>query len=352
MIKIAFTGDIMLARRVGIFLNDNPEARVLSYDVSQILEQHNFVVGNLECPISIKSKKISFNSFKAHPKSLSQIKLFNFLSLANNHIFDCGKSGSLETMDHLLRNDFKYAGLLSQENEKYYSTIEIENKSFSFFSCTTSDCIKDDDKTKFPKVVQAEDNKILDQISELKSSSDYIIVLIHGGDEMIPIPNPKYRELCESYIDNGAHVVISNHPHVLGGLHVYKNKHIFYSLGDFIFDGESYMRRRGAILSLSFIENNVSYSLYPTTIKENLIVKVSNQDIKLYTKLNFKKYSNLLQKQKIDKSTFKKFYIKHLFLFQIDRMFYIIKNKGIKVLIIFILKKTVLIPHYFKKLLR
>ena len=69
---------------------------------------------------------------------------------------------------------------------------------------------------------------------------------------MIPYPEPSFRDLCKNYIDAGANVVITHHPHVLGCMEKYKTGHIFYSLGDFIFDGLSNFRRQGGILKLNF----------------------------------------------------------------------------------------------------
>jgi poly-gamma-glutamate synthesis protein (capsule biosynthesis protein) len=38
-------------------------------------------------------------------------------------------------------------------------------------------------------------------------------------------------------IDSGADAVIGGHPHVTQNIEIYKGKTIFYSLGNFIFDG-------------------------------------------------------------------------------------------------------------------
>ena len=38
-------------------------------------------------------------------------------------------------------------------------------------------------------------------------------------------------------IDSGADLVVGGHPHVTQNIEIYKNKAIFYSLGNFIFNG-------------------------------------------------------------------------------------------------------------------
>ena len=42
--------------------------------------------------------------------------------------------------------------------------------------------------------------------------------------------------MAKQYIDAGADLVIGSHPHVLQGISYYKEKPIFYSLGNFIFN--------------------------------------------------------------------------------------------------------------------
>jgi len=42
--------------------------------------------------------------------------------------------------------------------------------------------------------------------------------------------------LAHQFIDQGADLIVGTHPHVVQEVEIYKNKLIFYSLGNFIFD--------------------------------------------------------------------------------------------------------------------
>jgi poly-gamma-glutamate synthesis protein (capsule biosynthesis protein) len=44
------------------------------------------------------------------------------------------------------------------------------------------------------------------------------------------------KDLAHKFIDAGADLIIGSHPHVVQEVGLYKNKLIFYSLGNFIFD--------------------------------------------------------------------------------------------------------------------
>lgn len=349
MIKIAFTGDIMLARRVGDTLKNNPEFKILDDDLEQFLVNHDFVVGNLECAVSVHANKLKRIGFKANPNALQQLSSFNLFSFANNHIFDCGKQGAIDTIQYVLKNNQNLTGFFN-EVDNYFFATKIKNKTFTFLSCAVAECIKDPDIKEYPKVQEAENPHILCQIKTAKDISNYVIVLVHGGDEMIPFPNPNFRNLCESFIDCGADVVITHHPHVLGGVHCYKNKFIFYSLGDFIFDGESCLRRRGLILSMSFHENRIFYQILPTQIRNNLSVGLPNYKIKSIIERKWLKVSTVLQLDEKYNSKYKTRYIKSLLIFQFDRLFFLLKTKGILYLLKFVLKRIELLPLHLKKI--
>ena len=76
-------------------------------------------------------------------------------------------------------------------------------------------------------------------IKKEKISSDFVIVVFHGGNEYCPIPNPdtveRYRFIC----DMGADAVIGGHTHCPQGYEIYEGKPIVYSMGNFLFKSSS-----------------------------------------------------------------------------------------------------------------
>lgn len=84
--------------------------------------------------------------------------------------------------------------------------------------------------------------RISQSISEAKRQADYVLVSIHshemeGGDKAQPAKFLK--DFAHTCIDIGADAVVGHGPHILRGIEVYKNKPIFYSLGNFIFQNET-----------------------------------------------------------------------------------------------------------------
>ena len=62
-----------------------------------------------------------------------------------------------------------------------------------------------------------------------------MVVYTHWGEEYVPATDFEKR-LAHNLIDGGAEIVIGSHPHVVQEHEVYNGKHIYYSLGNLIFD--------------------------------------------------------------------------------------------------------------------
>ena len=95
---------------------------------------------------------------------------------------------------------------------------------------------------------KSDEAEIITWIKEAKAMSDYVLVSIHCHED----PSGGYssngqreqtpeflRNFSKKILDNGADVVAGHGPHVLRGMEIYKNKPIFYSLGNFIFQNDT-----------------------------------------------------------------------------------------------------------------
>lgn len=74
-------------------------------------------------------------------------------------------------------------------------------------------------------------------IYEASLQADYIMVSLHSheiGETEKEEPADFAQEFARYCIDNGANAVVGHGPHLLRPIEIYKNRPIFYSLGDFI----------------------------------------------------------------------------------------------------------------------
>lgn len=99
-----------------------------------------------------------------------------------------------------------------------------------------------EDEGKRTKPAERDLERILKSISEAKRQADYVIVSIHSHEmegEDKSRPAEFIKEFSRTCIDHGAHAVIGHGPHILRGIEIYKERPIFYSLGNFIFQNDT-----------------------------------------------------------------------------------------------------------------
>jgi len=99
--------------------------------------------------------------------------------------------------------------------------------------------IGDEVKVEF-KVNKRDEEGNLRAIRDAKRMADYVIFSLHAHESYMNIekPAPFIEEFARKCIDEGADIFIGHGPHVLRGIEIYKNKPIFYSLGNFIFQND------------------------------------------------------------------------------------------------------------------
>ncbi len=99
------------------------------------------------------------------------------------------------------------------------------------------------EQTKYHALLHEKDMQRLERaIYEAQSQADYILVSIHGHEltgTAKENPAEFLVEFAHRAIDMGAHAVLGHGPHLLRPLEIYKNRPIFYSLGDFMLHNES-----------------------------------------------------------------------------------------------------------------
>jgi poly-gamma-glutamate synthesis protein (capsule biosynthesis protein) len=96
----------------------------------------------------------------------------------------------------------------------------------------------DTENKKVTKPLAKDMNRVIAAIEEARRQADYVLVSFHGhefaGDDTTN-PADFMVEFSRACIDAGADAVIGHGPHELRGIEIYKEKPIFYSLGNFIF---------------------------------------------------------------------------------------------------------------------
>ncbi len=272
--KILFLGDMMFDR----YVEDRIEENGLDYlfeklEAEDFFSGYNIISANLEGTVINDGKYYEPEKkydFAFDPELIKGLKKYNinFFTIANNHFTDQGDKGMQETRDNLDKLKFKYAGchdgVIAECSNR---SIEINDKKISMVALSSVGANLDK-------------KKLEELITKAASTSDMVIVNMHWGEEYEKKYNKKQKELAHKIIDYGADIIIGHHPHVIQGVEIYKNKPIFYSLGNFIFD--QYFSKEaqiGLALELYIEEDKIKITLFPSKSRLSQ-VELMNDDEK------------------------------------------------------------------------
>lgn len=240
-IRLLFAGDVMLDRYVKKRVDEkfNGDYGKIFEKISNYLNSFDYVSVNLEGPISNKGKKVgSIYSFRMTPEVLTflqkvNIKIFN---LANNHIWDYGKVAFRDTLINLKNNGFFYYGA-GENSDKAFAPLILTKSGMRIGILGFSDFLSYlEAKENQPGLAVVSSKSFQSSIKEAKKRADVLIVTFHWGNEYQHEPSDRQRKIARQAIDLGADLIVGHHPHIVQKIEKYKDKFIFYSLGNFVFD--------------------------------------------------------------------------------------------------------------------
>ncbi|MBN8724384.1 MAG: CapA family protein [Acidobacteria bacterium] len=257
--KVTFlaVGDMMMSRGVNsIIARTNDPLRPFS-GLVELLDSTDFNFGNLESPISGSDKpgpphSLVFNTPIRNVEGLKRYK-FKVLNLANNHALDQRAAGLENTRKVLAENEITYLGVGADLSEAWKPKIITVNGLKLGFLGASYASVNDGGVARNNLVARIEDTEYLkNSLESLKKDADFIVVTMHAGVEYVRQPHQPQIDFAHAAIDYGADLVIGAHPHWIQIIEKYKDKYIFYSLGNFIFDQEwSQDTKEGLVLKVS-----------------------------------------------------------------------------------------------------
>lgn len=306
MMTISFIGDVMLGRFVKEKY-DNQPYDLLNADIKDLLEKSDYVIANLESPITEEKAENSL-AFAGDYNLLKEVKIVDLFSLSNNHINDFGEKGIEDTIRNLERSNFSSNGIFIDEYKPL--VIEKENSKVAIVTCTDMLNYEFDQSCKY-KTLRADSPDVNKIIKGYKEKGFFVILFAHCGNLFSRFPNPIIREILYTAIDSGAGCVVTCHSHCLGGADSYKGVPIFYSLGDFLMDGGSYRRRRSCILSLNISDNHIKeWNVIPTITNRELQTIIADGKEAKKIMHDFNKVSRKMQKERKSYDSFFKYQYK------------------------------------------
>lgn len=229
--------------------------------------QADITMVNLESCISSRGNKLEkeFN-FRMHPKYLPVLKYggIDIVNLANNHIVDYGLTGMKDTFYYLDSMNIKYVGAgLNLEQARKPAIFNIRGIKIGFLGYSFAFAANKNSWGTVP----IDTNIIKEDLHNLKQKVDFIVVNFHWGKERSNYASTEQQRIGRFTIDNGANVVIGHHPHVLQAVEQYKGGYIAYSLGNFIFGGNSRKQHHTALAKVTIHNKRVQFEVIPIEVR-------------------------------------------------------------------------------------
>src|SRR6195256_6167558 len=266
-LSLIVVGDIMLGgrarRRIKEQGRDYPFSAVLP-----ILQRAPIVLGNLEGPLAQKAQKVDRNfSYRVKPKLASSLLRagINVVTLANNHLVDCGREGVLETLEALAVAGVTPLGAAANEQAAHEPVIReaggLRIGLLGYYwnrRCAAT--------ARLPGSAMGVFEELETDIRKLRSQVDRVVVTFHWGRPYKPEPSPRARAKALFAIDCGAHAVVGHHPHIIQAFEIYRRCPIFYSVGNFAF-GSGNSRAEGLMLGFRFEYTKTVVNVYPLYVK-------------------------------------------------------------------------------------
>lgn len=213
----------------------------------------DFWIGNFECVCSGVSARYGTEArqFIIAPDVCNHINHLDLYGVANNHVMQHGAEAYLQMVDYIGSKGVLYAGSLDKptivfDHQGKKVAITIFNQRPENFTSPPL----------YWAMPEYEDVR-----TELKKyeNCDYRIVYVHWGIEFINYPYIDQKQFAHFLVDSGTDLVIGMHPHVMQGFEVYKGKHIFYSLGNCVFNMPWEPTKYSLQVNVDLTSNEVSY---------------------------------------------------------------------------------------------
>ena len=183
--------------------------------------------------------------YRANPENISLMEDLgvDVLALANNHMYDYGEQGLLDTLETIDNTDMMRVGAgknLEEASETRF--VELDGLTVAFICGTRvewEELTKGATETEAGVFRTVDPTLMYQRVREAREEADLVIVYIHWGIEGVEYLEDYQETVGKELIRQGADAVIGNHTHCLQGIEFYQGKPIVYSLGNFWFNSRT-----------------------------------------------------------------------------------------------------------------
>lgn len=250
-LSILLTGDLVL---------DEPDAGHWLSGIAPALRAADLAIGHLEVPHTRRGAELAGDvpAPGAPPENLAALAEAGFggVSLAGNHIADCGAEGIADTRAGLAALGIAFAGAgrdLGEASE--VALIEVagaivallsyncvgpeaawagpNNAGCNYLRVDTADGSPIAPAAPLGSAAPEAFERLREDIAEVRDKADVVIVGLHKGIVHTPATLAPYEvPLAHAAIEAGADAVVGHHAHIVRGIEFHLGRPIFHGLGN------------------------------------------------------------------------------------------------------------------------
>ncbi len=205
-----------------------------------LFRHDDLTVINHECPSTdIVAPLDKQFVFRCDPDALDEAHRagVDVANLANNHGFDQGPQGLLDSIRNLKRADIVPIGAGASQDEAD-APAYVEVKGWTIGLVGVGEVTDPDSQVavgdEIGTSVGHDFSRALRAIREANANADLVIVMIHWGVELDTQPRDYQVDEAHRMIDAGADVIFGSHAHRLQPMDTFQGRPIFYGLGNFV----------------------------------------------------------------------------------------------------------------------
>ena len=250
-LDLLFTGDLIL---------DVPQPDYWLDGIAGRVRRAGIAIGHVEVPHTRSAARMRSDIAApgADPENIAAIGRAGFraVTLAGNHISDCGAEGIADTIDALEAAGVAHCGAGADlESASRPCVVESGGTRVAILSynCvgpeegwatpTRAGCAHVRIRTADGSVVnpraplsEPDETSLEAMAHDIRSAravAERVVVSLHKGIVHTPVTLAPYeRAVAHAAVDAGADVVVGHHAHILRGIEIYRGKPIFHGLGN------------------------------------------------------------------------------------------------------------------------
>jgi poly-gamma-glutamate synthesis protein (capsule biosynthesis protein) len=247
-------------RLIGDIILDVPEPDHWLSGIAPLLREAGLAIGHLEVPHTARGQEMAGDvpAPGADPSHLAALVRggIGLVSLAGNHMADCGPEGIADTIAELDRLGIGHAGAgmdLAEARRPAYADRGGRRIGFLSYNAVGPELSwagPDRAGSAYVKVRAADGGPTRPQaelveadpvslaemqadIATARAGADLVLVALHKGITHRPAELAPYeRPLAHAAIDAGADAVVGHHAHIARGIEFHRGRPIFHGLGN------------------------------------------------------------------------------------------------------------------------